>query len=323
MRSPRHPALLLISLLLPTWLAAQELRLTENKDIIRIQSGDQTVLEYVKTAKPVPEGIDPGYSRSGYIHPVFSPAGQEVSGDFPKDHAHQHGLFFAWTKATFDGAEVDFWNQLDKKGVIEHRGVLDRQVAKDRVSFSVRQAFVTGPEDARTDALYETWNVTVYHTPENYFLFDVESIQECASAKPFINEEYYYGGMAFRGNYAWFNETADESIIPGDIQFITSEGKNRVDGNHSRPTWVTMSGQLDGAPASITIMGDPHNFRAPQPVRIHPKKPYFCFAPMVTGAFTIQPGEEYVSKYRYLVTAAPPDEKLINEIWTAFAQGSR
>jgi hypothetical protein len=319
----KHLASAIILLSISISLGASELQLTESNVLIRISKGGKPVLEYIKSEKPVPEGLEKGFRRSGYVHPVFSPKGQEVTGDFPLDHAHQHALFFAWTKATYDGESVDFWNQLENKGRIEHRGVLERNREKNRVSFSVRHAFVTGPEDKPTDALYETWKVTVYQTPEDYFLFDVESVQECASDKPFRIEEYHYGGMAFRGNYEWFKEKDDHSINPGDLQFITSEGKDRWQGNHTRPTWVSMTGLLDGQETSVTVMGSPDNFRAPQHIRIHPSKPYFCFAPMVAGEFNINPREKYVSKYRYLVTSKPLDQNLIDTVWKEYTQSSK
>ena len=85
-----------------------DLKLEQTKDVIRVTLGNKPVLEYVKTEKPIPEGVAPVYRRSGYIHPVFSPSGQEVTGDFPADHAHQHALFFAWTKSRFDDKKTDF-----------------------------------------------------------------------------------------------------------------------------------------------------------------------------------------------------------------------
>lgn len=309
----------LISVIFPAPNTAGELTMTETADTIRVTLRGKPVLEYIKTEKPVPDGLPAGYRRSGYIHPIYNPTGQEVTGDFPVDHAHQHGLFFAWAKATFDGEEVDFWNQLLNKGRIEHRGLLARSSSEDRVSFSARHAFVTGPEDKRTDALYETWTVTIHRTPDDYYLFDIESIQECASDKPFTNEEYHYGGMALRGNYEWYKEVDDRSIDTGDLIFITSDGKNRWEGNHTRPNWVAMTGLLNGQETSITVMGSPTNFRAPQPIRIHPNKPYFCFAPMVEGAFTIKPGMKYVSRYRYLVTSRAHDQGLVEKLWREYA----
>ena len=88
-----------------------ELSLTETDDTIRITLRGKPVLEYIKTARPVPKGLEKHFRRSGYIHPVYSPTGEEITGDYPLDHAHQHALFFAWTKSTFDGKKIDFWNQ--------------------------------------------------------------------------------------------------------------------------------------------------------------------------------------------------------------------
>ena len=55
------------------------------------------------------------------------------------------------------------------------------------------------------------------------------------------------------------------------------------------------------------MLDHPANFRSPQPVRLHPNKPYFCFAPMVPGAFEIAPGRPYVSRYRLVLHDGRPD----------------
>ena len=70
---------------------------------------------------------------------------------------------------------------------------------------------------------------------------------------------------------------------------------------------------------SAAVICSPKNFRAPQHVRIHPNKPYFCFAPMVEGPFQIAPGKKYVSRYRYLVTSKVANSNQINEQWRRYA----
>ncbi|MFT5131387.1 MAG: hypothetical protein ACI8W8_005023, partial [Rhodothermales bacterium] len=219
-------------------LSGAELALSEDEQLIRITLRGKPVLEYVKTEKPVPQGLAAHYRRSGYIHPVYSPTGQEISGDFPLDHAHQHALFFAWRQTRFDGKKVDFWNLASEQGTVEHRGVtaIDRQ--DDEVSFTVKHTFVALSGDTRTDVLHESWRVTVHLTPEDYFLFDIESVQECATDKALVIEKYHYGGMAIRGNTEWLNEKKARSIGPGDLRMLTSEGKDRWAGNHTRPNWV-------------------------------------------------------------------------------------
>lgn len=300
-----------------------DLKLTETDDEIRVTLRGKPVLEYVKTERPVPDGIEPYYRRSGYIHPVYTPTGQEISGDFPADHAHQHALFFAWTKAGFDGKEVDFWNQAKDLGRVEFREVLDLTRADRQVSFRVKHAFMVGTDDKSVDVLSEVWTVTVYQTDEDHFLFDVVSVQECVTDKPLNIAKYRYGGMAFRGNDEWLKEKEDHSIEPGDLEFLTSEGKDRWEGNHTRPDWVAFSGRIDSQNATAAIFGSPKNFRAPQSVRIHPNKPYFCFAPMVDGPFQIEPGKPYVSRYRFLITSDSLDEDLIGKHWIQYSESEK
>lgn len=303
--------------------AEPELQLTEAGEVIRVTLRGKPVLEYVKTEKPVPKGIAPHFRRSGYVHPVYSPGGQEVTGDFPLDHPHQHALFFAWTRARFDGKKVDFWNQAKQLGTIEHREVLGLKREEDRVSFRVKHAFVVGKGKERTDALHETWTITVHRTPDEYFLFDLVSVQTCAADRPLLLEKYHYGGMAFRGPSAWLKEKGAAGKAPGGFRFLTNEGKDRLAGNHSRPNWVALGGKLAGQDVAVAVFGHPKNFRAPQRVRLHPDKPYFCFAPMVEGEFGIKPGDKYVSRYRYLVTSAPIDAEEIDRRWRRYADAAK
>lgn len=297
---------------------SHDLKLTETEQTIHITQRGKPVLNFVKVTRPVPKGLESHYSRSGYIHPVFSPTGQEVSGDYPLDHAHQHALFFAWTKATFQGKTIDFWNQFKQQANVEFREVLHTQQEENQIRFSVKLAYVVGAGEEQVDAIYESWTVTVYQTPDEYFLFDLTSVQSCASDKPLIVEQNHYGGMAFRGHSQWLKTSDDQDTKPTGFQFLTSEGKNRIDGNHTQPNWVAMTGPIDGQQVSLTAFCSPHNFRSPQHVRLHPTKPYFCFAPMVDGAFEIKPGQKYTSNYRFLVTSEAVNPEQNHKQWQQY-----
>src|ERR671921_135578 len=47
--------------------------------------------------------------RSGYVHPVWAPNGAVVTEDFPKDHWHHRGIFWAWPYVDFEGKRRDMW----------------------------------------------------------------------------------------------------------------------------------------------------------------------------------------------------------------------
>ena len=80
-----------------------------------------------------------------------------------------------------------------------------------------------------------------------------------------------------------------------------------------------MFGKVDGADCGLACLGHPGNFRAPQPARLHPKFPYFSFAPMVTGEFKIEPGKAYISRYRFAAFDGALDREKLDALWTEYA----
>lgn len=279
-----------------------------------VNVGKRPALRYNYEVNEAPEGMDPIYRRSGYIHPMFTPLGKELTGDFPADHPHQHAVFFAWVNATLDGKRLDFWNQLGRTARIEHarlEGEPQRGPVFGQFGAQLRHLDITTPESPKP-VLNENWVVRVYNT-EGYFLVDLYLRQRNTSVWPLILNEYHYGAMAIRGNDQWFGN-------PNTMRdMLTSEGKSRKEGNATRARWVEMHGDLDGKPAGVAIMGHPKNFRAPQPVRLHPSKPYFCFAPMALGEFEIKPDETYVSQFRFYLHDGELDVKETERLWNDYA----
>ena len=126
--------------------------------------------------------------------------------------------------------------------------------------------------------------------------------------------------MAIRGPSEWLLQRVDAADQPDDLLgFVTSSGRSRGDGNHTRARWVEMFGPLGDQGAGVIVLGAQNNFRSPQTVRLHPKKPYFCFAPMVLGAFEIGPGATFVSRFRFVVHDGQKKEKLAERMWQDFA----
>ena len=271
------------------------------------------VLRYNYTPVPPPDpGIDPVQTRDAYIHPVKTPAGRVVTDDFPPDHLHQRGIFMAWTKTLFQGRKPDFWNLGDGTGTVrfkEFRKVFQGpvfagfQAVQEHVDLSAPQ----GEEVALT----ELWDVRVWRLGlgADYFLFDLDSIQQCATDSPLILPEYLYGGLAFRGARSW---------TPDVLQVLTSSGKDRTSGDGSREDWCQFQGAIQGHLAGVAVFGDPHNFRAPQPLRIHPEVPYFAFAPMRLGEMRIEPGKPYHSHFRFVVYDGQMSPEAVRSHWLDF-----
>ena len=83
--------------------------------------GDKLLFSYnYTTVYPAP-GVDSVYKRSGFIHPLKTLGGEVMTNCSPADHYHHFGLWYAWTKTTFEGNEIDFWNLHKKQGTVRFR----------------------------------------------------------------------------------------------------------------------------------------------------------------------------------------------------------
>ncbi len=291
--------------------AGASIQVIENKNSVTLLKKNKPILRYLKQPSPEAKKHSPYYSRTGYIHPLYSPNGKIITGDYAVDHPHQHGLFFAWTKSSFRGDKTEFWNQHKKLGDIRFHRFLGKVEDMDSLSLKFEQVFTTG-KDSDESIIRETWTIKVPKKEQPYFQFDLISSQACATKDPLVIEVNHYGGMAVRGNDQWLKLDKQEKPLG---QMLTSDGKNRENGNHSRPRWVAMYGPVDGEICGVVIMNHPDNFRFPQWVRLHPSKPYFVFAPMVEKSFVIQPGMPYISKFRVLLYDGTPDHGVIGGSW--------
>ena len=48
-------------------------------------------------------------TRACYVHPLYGLQGEVLTDDFPKDHYHHHGVFWAWPHIVIEGKEHDLW----------------------------------------------------------------------------------------------------------------------------------------------------------------------------------------------------------------------
>lgn len=289
--------------------------LTRVQNRLDIKDRGRQVLSFVAEPAGLPSpDIKPVFLRGGYIHPVFTPQGRIVTDDYPSDHYHHHGIWFAWTKTEFEGKHPDFWNVGDVTGRVDFVKVGKTSSGPVYAGFTSFQKYVALTGTAPKTALNEEWDVRIYDvggTDKPYFVFDIVATQECASPSPLILEEYRYGGMGVRGNREWKDKTK--------VSFLTADGKTRLDGNATRSRWCHIGGSVDGQVVGIAVLDHPSNFRAPAPLRIHPDDPYFNYAPSQMGRFEIEPGKKFVLRYRYVVSDGPPDPTLLDRLWNDYA----
>jgi hypothetical protein len=295
---------------------AAAVRVTTVEGDLQLSVDGRPVLGYRLDREKLPRpDIKPEFKRAGYLHPVSTPSGTVVSDDYPPQHVHHHGIWSPWTKTEFQGRKPDFWNMGAKTGTVEF-------VALDRTwdgpvhgGLVARHRMVDLSAPQPVTALHETWEVKVLRgaTATPATVFELTLTQTCATADPLILPQYHYGGLGYRGPGEWLGEA--------NARYLTSNGEtDRVKAHASRAAWISQYGMTGGRLAGLAIFGHPSNFRAPQPLRVHPKEPFVCFAPSQLGDWRIEPGAPYVARYRFVATDGAPDRAFLEACWNGYAQ---
>jgi hypothetical protein len=86
------------------------IRVVETEEGFAFFEGEEKVLFYQRR----PKSLDGKYSRCHYIHPLYGLDGEVLTEDFPEDHRHHRGIFWAWHQVFVGDKRVgDGWSLKD------------------------------------------------------------------------------------------------------------------------------------------------------------------------------------------------------------------
>ncbi|MCG8306820.1 MAG: PmoA family protein [Cytophagales bacterium] len=282
------------------------------------------VLRYNFRYAPLPEGVPEIYNRAGYIHPVWSPKGEVLSRIQPPDHYHHVGLWNPWTHTAFKGKIIDFWNLLKGEGTVKPVSVISTtsnglfggfRVLHDHIDLN---GLTPGGFEV---ALKEVWDVRVWHMDTSSWLIDLTSTMNCATDSIFRIIKYRYQGFGFRATEKWDDTTA---------RLLTSEGKDKSDGNSTRARWCDVNGVSKFGTSGVLFITHPSNYNYPEPIRIWPvgsnqgrENVFFNFNPAMDRDWILEPGQDYRLRYRMFVYDGQIDRREAERLWADFAHPPR
>ena len=291
-----------------------DVEVVKNDSFLQLQIGDSEVLRYNHAPVPPPEGASPLYTRSGFIHPLWSPAGEVLTWMHPKDHIHHMGLWMPWTHTKFEGREIDFWNLGKGQGTVRFAEFASTTSGPVFGGFCATQQHVdlSAPEGEKV-ALDEELDVRLWNADKSneYWLLDYVSKQKCASSSPLYLLKHRYSGLGFRATSQWTEANSN---------YLTSEGKTRKDGHATRARWCNVFGTTEKGPAGIVFMSHPQNYEHPEPMRIWPEgHVFFNFCPVQKADWTLLPDKDYILKYRLCIYSGKINAEMAERFWQDFA----
>jgi hypothetical protein len=186
--------------------------------------------------------------RSGYVHPVWAPNGAVVTDDFPRDHWHHRGIFWAWPVVLYAGKKYDIWTLT---GGIESRfgKWLDRKQGESAALAAENGWYVEGKHVARETVRIE---IEPLKGRERRMHYDLTLTPLTAFAIAGSQDGKGYGGFNIR-------------FAPRENTVIrTDAGVEEKDTDMVPHPWAEMEATYEGKRARVRIDSDSSNAGHPQ-----------------------------------------------------------
>jgi Methane oxygenase PmoA len=249
-------------------------------------------------------------NRGTYLHPIYGLDGEILTDDFPKDHYHHRGLFWAWPHVSIDGTNYDLW---DIRGVYQRfERWLDRRSGPAAAILGVENSWYVGERKVVQERVW----FTIYPASGDGQVIDLD-FTWIPTDRPISlagAEEKSYGGLTLR--YAPRTQTV----------ITTPLGNKPDDLAMTRLAWADLSAQFAGAPkpsgAAIFISPDHPDY---PPTWLTRHYGALCVGwPGVTPA-TFQPGHRIQCRYRLWLHRGAPRQDELQRAYDAYraAQSAR
>ncbi|MDG1572671.1 PmoA family protein [Robiginitalea sp. M366] len=238
--------------------AAQEIQADIQPDAISFTEGKTPVLTYQVAEK----SISGTYGRANYIHPLHAMDGTVITEDFPADHLHHRGIFWAWhqvyvgDKRIGDGWEIrDFSWEVDTVQVLQQPG--KARTLRTEVLWK-SPGWVDGKGNP-VPLVKENTTIIVYPAEASGRSIDLEI------ALTALVEDLRIGGSEDEKGYGGFSARIR---LAGNMVFTGPKGNVEPD---NLPVlaggWLDISGPMGqgGAVAGLTVLSHPGNPGYPNP----------------------------------------------------------
>lgn len=225
---------------------------------LTVMDGQRPVLTY-RYGEQLPAGVDPRYARSSYIHPLYSLDGEPLTEDFPGDHRHHHGLFWAWPVVEVRDVRTSNWEPGDPPLRQRFVKVVTTGVSGAGARLVVENAWRLGEA---LDVAEETVAIVARPATSQGRAVDIEIVLRPIGGELALRgtaaENKGYGGLCFRGVAA---DGQGRDVFKG-ARMTTDEGPLDADSTGRPFRWADLSTPASGG---IAVFVPPDHPGSPLP----------------------------------------------------------
>ena len=207
-----------------------------------------------------PKNLEGKYERCNYIHPLWGLDGYILTEDFPADHLHHRGIFWAWHQVWIDGTRLgDPWEIKDFSQEVLKADFTSEKGNAGKLSTEVLWKSPLWEKDGKLKPyVRETSEILIHPVKGNYRRIDF-TINLLA-----LEKNLSIGGSQDDKGYSGFSVRMK---LPADVEFTGKDGlvtpKNEAVTSEG---YINISGSLTGGggKAGICIVDQPSNPGYPQ-----------------------------------------------------------
>ena len=242
--------------------------------------------------------------RSDYIHPLYGPQGEELTKDWPVDHPHHRGIYWAWPEVDYHGQRGDLH-------------ALQRVFARPTGNCALR--------DGPVCALVEAENLWRWEDQEPIVLErTLIRAWRAGTTGRFLDLEFHFTALkddvvlARRGtdHYGGLNLRL-AAVRNQEITFHTDPP-----GTALRRAWAELSGVFPGGgQASLAVLQAPTNPEYPGDWVQYPEINWFQPTfPAAGTRYVLKQGQPLVLKFRLWICPGKAGETKLADGWAAYAR---
>jgi hypothetical protein len=285
--------MLTMGIMAGTWTGA--FTLDDNGATVTVKDNGKPVMVYHYTMVDPPKDVAAKFHRSCYAHPLYGLDGEVMTEDFPKDHYHHRGVFWAWPMSTSGDRKMDVWTLDDARQVFGKW--IAKEAGADKAVLEMQNHWVF--DDAPDKPIIrETVRMEILPATDKARPIDICLRLENVSDRPFTMKgsdvsNKGYGGMCIR---------PDSARKP--MLFTAASGPIDKDMLELATPWadVSYATKPDGKKLSgVALFEHPSNPGYPHPGWILRKYGFLGQSWPHTATHEMKPGEQVELRYRMLV----------------------
>ncbi len=214
---------------------------------LELREAGKTVLIY-NYAPQLASGAPENRRRCCYVFPLYTPGAVSMLDDFPKDHPHHRGLFWAWPVVETGGKTYDEWMNMT---------IREHSESKPQVNAGnqpILEAVNLWEADGR-DIVRERLRIVAFPSRNGSREIDVtltlSALNGAVTLRGSREQGKSYGGFSAR--FA----TREDTVLRADGETLSKD----EDLNPHR--WAELEGIYGGKRAALRITPDPQDPGAP------------------------------------------------------------